>query len=73
MSSTESKLKPIGINITIPDDLHRRVKACAAMEAQTLAEYVFDALTAAVDRDISFAAEMKSIVASLDATDEVKQ
>lgn len=37
------------IHYEIPDDLHRRVKAAAAMKGQTLKDFVIAALAAAVD------------------------
>jgi predicted HicB family RNase H-like nuclease len=36
------------IHYEIPDDLHRRAKAAAALKGQTLREFVTDALRAAV-------------------------
>ena len=44
------------IHYEIPDDLHRRVKAAAAMKGQTLMDFVIAALAAAVDKP---AAEVK--------------
>jgi predicted HicB family RNase H-like nuclease len=36
------------INVTVPDDLHRQVKAAAALEGKSLKDYVIEALAAAV-------------------------
>jgi hypothetical protein len=38
--------KVAGLNIKIPDDLHRRAKAAAALKGQSLTEYVIAALEA---------------------------
>ena len=38
------------IHYEIPDDLHRRAKAAAAMKGQTLKDFVTDALAAAVEK-----------------------
>ncbi len=37
------------IHYEIPDDLHRRVKAAAAMNGQTLKDFLIEALERAVD------------------------
>ena len=37
------------VHYEIPDDLHRRVKAAAAMEGQTLKDFLIQALERAVD------------------------
>lgn len=39
------------IHYEVPDDLHRRAKAAAAMEGQTLKDFVIEALEAAVEKD----------------------
>lgn len=41
------------IHYEVPDDLHRRAKAAAAIQGVTLKEYVTAALDAAVERDES--------------------
>lgn len=38
------------IHYEIPDDLHRRAKAAAAMKGQTLKDFLTDALAAAVEK-----------------------
>ncbi|HZT67410.1 MAG TPA: hypothetical protein VFA11_16595 [Acidimicrobiales bacterium] len=38
------------INYEIPDDLHHRAKALAALEGKTLREFLVEALADAVDR-----------------------
>ena len=38
------------INITVPDDLHRRAKAEAAMRGQSLKDFIIEALAAAVEK-----------------------
>jgi predicted HicB family RNase H-like nuclease len=38
------------INYEIPDELHHRAKALAALEAKTLREFIVEALADAVDR-----------------------
>jgi predicted HicB family RNase H-like nuclease len=38
------------LNMPIPDDLHRRAKAAAALEGVTLKDFLIDALEAAVRR-----------------------
>lgn len=37
------------IHYEIPDDLHRRIKAAAAMRGQTLKDFLIEALAAAVE------------------------
>jgi len=37
------------IHYEIPDDLHRRVKAAAAMEGQTLKDFLIEALVRAAE------------------------
>ena len=39
------------IHYEIPEDLHRRAKAAAAMEGCTLKDFVVEALEAAVEKD----------------------
>lgn len=39
------------VHYEIPDDLHRRVKAAAAMRGQTLKVFLIEALQRAVDED----------------------
>ncbi len=39
------------IHYEIPDDLHRKVKAAAAMNGQTLKDFIIDALARAVEDD----------------------
>lgn len=41
------------IHYEIPDDLHRKVKAKAALEGKTLKDFIIEALAAAIveDRD----------------------
>jgi predicted HicB family RNase H-like nuclease len=39
--------KVAGLNIRIPDDLHRRAKSAAALKGQSLTDYVIEALEAA--------------------------
>jgi hypothetical protein len=36
------------VKYTLPDDLHRRAKAAAAMQGTTLKQFLLDALEAAV-------------------------
>lgn len=38
------------VHYEIPDDLHRRAKARAAMDGKTLKDFLIEALTAAVDQ-----------------------
>lgn len=38
------------IHYEIPDDLHRRAKAAAAMKGQTLKDFITEALAAAVEK-----------------------
>jgi uncharacterized protein (DUF1778 family) len=37
------------VHYEIPDDLHRRAKAAAAMKGQTLKDFLIDALAKAAD------------------------
>ncbi len=37
------------IHYEIPDDIHRRAKAAAALKGQTLKDFLTDALVAAID------------------------
>jgi uncharacterized protein (DUF1778 family) len=39
------------VHYEIPDDLHRRIKAAAALKGQTLKDYLIEALERAVDAD----------------------
>jgi predicted HicB family RNase H-like nuclease len=39
------------IHFVIPDELHRRAKAAAAMRGETLKDYITEALEDAVDSD----------------------
>jgi len=39
------------IHYEIPDDLHRRVKAAAAMRGMTLKDYIVEVLSQAVEAD----------------------
>ena len=39
------------IHIEVPDDLHRRAKAAAAMQGVTLKDFVIQALEDAIDGD----------------------
>lgn len=39
------------IHYEIPDDLHRRIKAAAAMKGQTLKDFLIAALAAAVEAE----------------------
>jgi predicted DNA binding CopG/RHH family protein len=39
------------IHYEIPDDLHRRVKATAAMRGMTLKDYIVEVLSQAVETD----------------------
>ncbi len=41
------------VHYEIPDDLHRRVKAAAALSGQTLKEFLIEALEAAARADES--------------------
>ena len=52
LSSLRDVRKGLGmrINYEIPDDLHHRAKALAALEGRTLREFIVEALTEAVAR-----------------------
>jgi predicted HicB family RNase H-like nuclease len=39
------------LHVVIPDTLHKRAKAAAAMSGETLKDYVIEAIEAAVQRD----------------------
>jgi hypothetical protein len=40
----------VRIHYEIPDDIHRRAKAAAALRGQTLKDFVTEAIEAAVDK-----------------------
>jgi predicted HicB family RNase H-like nuclease len=39
----------VGMNFEMPDDLHRKAKAKAALRGQSLKDFVIDAIRAAVE------------------------
>lgn len=39
------------LHVVIPEALHKRAKAAAAMSGETLKDYVIEAIAAAVERD----------------------
>jgi hypothetical protein len=43
------------VNYSIPDDLHRKAKAAAALRGVTLRDYVIEVLQEGVDRDLRLA------------------
>jgi HicB family len=45
------------VNYTIPDDLHRKAKAAAALHGVTLRDYVIQVLQEGVDRDLRLEAD----------------